>query len=83
MHRVPTPSVPRIAVNQSFSIPSREPEEAARVERLSYSIPEAASAIGVSESTVKRLIHKGELECIKLLRRTVVPVASIAKLLGS
>lgn len=83
MHRAPRPVVPRIQQNRSFSVPSRQPEDTEPVERFAYSISETAEALGLSESTVKRLIKSEELEVVKVLTRTLVPLASIQKLLGS
>jgi len=83
MHRAPRPAVPRTSRNCTFLIPRRMPKQIEPVKRLAYSIPETAAALGISESTVKRLIQNGELASAKVLKRTVVPVAAIRKLLGS
>lgn len=42
-------------------------------DRLVYSVPEAAEALGVSAWLAYRLIARGELPAIRLGRRVVVP----------
>ena len=52
------------------------------VERLTYTIPEAAQAIGIGKSILYRLINDGELRTIRLGKRVLIPRASILELLG-
>lgn len=49
--------------------------------KLAYSIPEAATAISIGRSKVYALIAEGRLETRKIGKRTVIPAASLAKLL--
>lgn len=46
--------------------------------RIAVSITEAAKMLGVSESTVKRLIASGELRPIKILARTLITPRELA-----
>ncbi len=45
--------------------------------KLAYNIPEAASAIGVSRSTIYEMISRGELELGKIAGRSVIPAESL------
>lgn len=49
--------------------------------KLAYSIPEAAAAVSIGRSKVYSLIAEGRLETRKIGKRTVIPAASLAKLL--
>lgn len=49
--------------------------------KLAYSIPEAAAAVSIGRSKVYELIAEGKLEARKIGKRTVIPAASLAKLL--
>jgi len=46
-------------------------------ERLSYTIPDAATAIGVSRSTLYELIGAGEIRTFKVGTRTLVPASEL------
>jgi excisionase family DNA binding protein len=52
------------------------------MERLAYSIKEAAEAIGVSPRTVVREIQRGHLRAIRVSRRVLVPARALAEFLG-
>lgn len=49
--------------------------------KLAYSIPEAAAAVSIGRSKIYALIAEGRLETRKIGKRTVIPAASLAKLL--
>lgn len=49
---------------------------------LVLTVTEAGNLLGVSRSTAYELVRSGELESIKLRRRVVVPVRTLADLLG-
>lgn len=49
--------------------------------KLAYSISEAAAAVSIGRSKVYSLIAEGRLETRKIGKRTVIPAASLAKLL--
>ena len=49
--------------------------------KLAYSIAEAANAISIGRSKLYELIAEGRLETRKIGKRTVIPAASLAKLL--
>ncbi len=53
------------------------------VNRLSYTITEAAVATGLSKKTIENLIIKGDLKAKKLNRKVVViPASALKKLVG-
>lgn len=52
------------------------------VEKLAYRLPEAASALGVSRSSVYRLIASGELRAAKVGGSTVIPKYELEALLA-
>lgn len=49
--------------------------------KLAYSIPEAASAISIGRSKLYELIAEGRVETRKIGKRTVIPAASLHRLL--
>lgn len=49
--------------------------------RRCYSIRETATTLGVSQSSVRRLIHRGILKPIRVLRHLLIPVNQIDDLL--
>ena len=51
--------------------------------KLAYSIAEAASAISIGRSKLYELIAEGRLETRKIGKRTLIPAASLAKLLDA
>jgi excisionase family DNA binding protein len=51
------------------------------VERLAYSVKEAAAAIGISVASIWRHISEGRLETFKLGGRRLIPAASLRALL--
>jgi excisionase family DNA binding protein len=51
--------------------------------KLAYSIPEAAAAISIGRSKIYTLIAEGRIETRKIGKRTIIPAASLEKLLKS
>lgn len=49
--------------------------------RLAVKISEAASLLGVSTSTVRRLIERGELKVVRCLRHPLIPRAELERFL--
>ncbi len=49
---------------------------------LTLTVEQAAEVLGVGRSTAYELVHSGDLKCIHLRRRIVVPVAHLAESLG-
>jgi len=49
--------------------------------KLAYSIPEAATAISIGRSKLYELIAEGRVETRKIGKRTVIPAASLHRLL--
>lgn len=54
----------------------------ARVEKLTGTLPEAASAVGLSENTLRRRAAEGKLRLIRVEGRTLVCWASLRRLVG-
>lgn len=50
------------------------------MEELAYSINRTAKALGVGRSTIYKLINTGEIDALKIGRRTLITTASIARL---
>jgi len=60
--------------------------DAARPEagpRLAYSVREAAAVLGVSQSTMHRLVREGEVPSITIGSRVLVPVKAFAEWVDS
>ena len=53
------------------------------VERLGLSVAEAAAALGVSEDLIYELIARGDLPCLHLRRRKVIPLRAIQLVLDA
>lgn len=49
---------------------------------LTVTVEQAAEILGVGRSTAYELVRSGDLECIRLRRRILVPVAHLAEALG-
>ncbi|MCB1232273.1 MAG: helix-turn-helix domain-containing protein [Verrucomicrobiae bacterium] len=45
-------------------------------------VAEAAEALGVSQTTVRRLIRRGSLRPCRALRHVLIPVSEVRRLLG-
>lgn len=41
-------------------------------EKLSYNVPEAAAAIGVSKTTIYKMVNEGDLKTFKWAGRTLI-----------
>lgn len=50
--------------------------------RRTYTVPEAASVIGVHTDTVYRLITRGKLRAIKSLRHKLIPVEELERFIS-
>lgn len=46
-------------------------------EKLSYSVTEAAHALGMSERSIYNLVYAGRLRRVKAGRRTLIPSADV------
>ncbi|RDE06237.1 helix-turn-helix domain-containing protein [Sphingomonas aracearum] len=53
-----------------------------QVERLTYTIPEVARALGISERSVYNRIYDGTLTKMQIGRRVLVPAAALRALAG-
>lgn len=51
-------------------------------ERLTYSVSEAAEAIGIGRSMLYTLLGRGELQSVRVGRRTLIPVQAVLEFLG-
>lgn len=49
---------------------------------LTLTVEQTARLLGISRSTAYELVQTGELECLRLRRRVLVPTAHIAEQLG-
>ncbi len=51
------------------------------MERLAYSVREAAAALGVSTRTIVREIKRGHLQAVRVSRRVVIPTTALTQYL--
>jgi excisionase family DNA binding protein len=51
----------------------------ARLERVTFKIAEAAKILGISTSTVRRLIASGKIRVLRALRHPLIPAAEVEK----
>ena len=56
-------------------------QQEACLKRRAYSVAEAAELLGVSNFTIRRRIHEGQIRAIRVGSRVLVPSDSIQKLL--
>ena len=49
---------------------------------LTLTVEQAGRVLGVGRSTAYELVRSGDLKCIRLRRRIVVPIAHLAESLG-
>jgi excisionase family DNA binding protein len=49
---------------------------------LTITVEQAAQVLGIGRSTAYELVRSGDLACIRLRRRIVIPVAHLAERLG-
>lgn len=68
-------------MSQRTSANSYPKAKVAPIPRASYSVEEAAIALGIGRTYAYRLIREGELQVVRLGRRTLIPVASVQALL--
>ncbi|NLN84455.1 MAG: helix-turn-helix domain-containing protein [Firmicutes bacterium] len=50
--------------------------------KLALSIPQAADALGLSETFTRQLVYSGELPAVKVGRRWIVPVNALDRWLA-
>lgn len=60
------------------SIPPNPPEGGRRP-RLAYRIKEAADELGISETSVRRLIKRGEIRANRKLRHILIPPTELER----
>ena len=53
------------------------------MDRLAYSVKEAAELTGLSQRTVTRQIQRGTLRAVRVSRRVLIPTDALAEFLGS
>ncbi len=61
--------------------PPPVPAPAPSSRQVAYSIPQAALALGISKTSVWKLIKEGDLPAVKLGRRTLIPTGALQTLL--
>jgi excisionase family DNA binding protein len=49
---------------------------------LTLTVEQTAELLGISRSTAYELVNTGQLECLRLRRRVVVPTSRVAEWLG-
>jgi excisionase family DNA binding protein len=74
------PGRPRKAVPDP-EVTSPLPPPAPSVQQVAYSVPQAALALGISKTSVWKLIKEGDLPAVKLGRRTLIPTGALQTLL--
>ena len=52
------------------------------VERLTYSVPETAQAIGVSSRTIHNYIKDGALPCVRIGTRVLIEVEALREFIA-
>jgi len=57
--------------------------ESANIERLSFSVQEAAASIGVSSRTVHDLIRRGDLAHYRVGQRVLIPATALRQFIES
>jgi excisionase family DNA binding protein len=67
--------------NASTAAPREEPVSLDD-NRLTYTLAEAASRLGISASLAYEAAHRGELPVCRIGRRMLVPRAALLRLLG-
>lgn len=50
---------------------------ATNVERLTYTVPAAAQALGISERSIYNRIYDGTLPTVRVGRRVLIPAAAL------
>lgn len=50
-------------------------------QKLTYNVPEAAALLGVSEPTLWKAIHQGEIPTIRVSNRVLIPIAAFSRYL--
>jgi excisionase family DNA binding protein len=73
----PRKTVPEPEVVSSPPVPASAPSS----RQVAYSVPQAALALGISKTSVWKLIKEGDLPAVKLGRRTLIPTGALQTLL--
>jgi excisionase family DNA binding protein len=53
-----------------------------KTERLTLSVLEAASALGVGKNQIYEAIHRGEIPAVRIGKRLLVPIAALEQKLA-
>lgn len=53
------------------------------IEKVGYSIEEAAQSLGVGRTTVYELMNSGDLESVKVGRRRIIPADAVGAFLAA
>jgi len=78
------PGRPRKTVPEPEVVPPPPPPVPAPApssRQVAYSVPQAALALGISKTSVWKLIKEGDLPAVKLGRRTLIPTGALQTLL--
>lgn len=68
----------RARLNHNFMIHT----ETNAPRKMAVKIPEAAAMLGISQNSVRRLITRGKLRAVRVLRHVLVPISEIERLLS-
>lgn len=52
-------------------------------EKTTYTLDEAAKRLGVSTSSIRRAIKRGELRCVRIGRRVLISASTLDRLMNS
>lgn len=61
----------------------RRPDPTPLSEKLTWSLPDAARATGLSTRTIQSAIYRGELQCIRVGRRVLLSPDAVRSWLAS
>jgi len=75
--RRPVARLPRRAPLGGETIPDKP------VQRLTLTVEEAAMALGISRAFAYECVARGDIPCIRIGRRILIPKVALEKLLGS
>ena len=68
--------------NRASTVPSESASDIQDDARLTYTLTEAASRLGISRALAYEAAHRGELPVCRIGRRMLVPRVALLRLLG-
>jgi excisionase family DNA binding protein len=67
---------------RASTVPSESASDVQDDARLTYTLTEAASRLGISRALAYEAAHRGELPVCRIARRMLVPRVALLRLLG-